>query len=110
MKYQYVVTKYGHKDDTIQPEDVNLGTNFADFYSFQLNNLCSHVDFAIIAVKLMRIDTTCSRAVMEQPCGSDMYQLDANCLVKKPKYVAMPGVCPIILKTHCLGNRGQHLF
>jgi hypothetical protein len=28
---------------------------------------------------------------MEHLCGSDMYQLDANCLVKKPKYVTMPG-------------------
>jgi hypothetical protein len=56
----------------------------------------------------MRIDT--SRAVMEYPRGSDMYQLDANCLAKKYKSVTMPDVCPSILITHRLGNRGQHLL
>jgi hypothetical protein len=85
---------------------------FADFYSFQLilklKNRCSHVIFAIIAVKLMRIDT--SRAVVEHHCGSDMYQLDANCLVKRPKYVTMPSVCQSILITHWLWNRWQHLL
>jgi hypothetical protein len=75
---------------------------------FKLKNLCSHVVCAIIAFKLMRIDT--SRVVMDHPCGSDMYRLDANCLVKKPKYVTIPGVCPSILITHCLGNRGHHLL
>jgi hypothetical protein len=34
----------------------------------------------------------------------------AMCLVKKPKSVTMPGVCPSILITHWLGNRGQHLL
>jgi hypothetical protein len=58
--------------------------------------------------QLMRIDT--SRAVMEHPSGSDMYRLDASCLVNKPKYVTMPGVCQSILITHWLGNRGQHLL
>jgi hypothetical protein len=63
----------------------------------KLKNLCSHVVFAIIAVTLMRIIT--SRAVMQRPCGSDMYQLDANCLVKEPKSVTMLGV-PSKLITH----------
>jgi hypothetical protein len=74
----------------------------------KLKNLCSHVVFAIIAVTLMRTDT--SRAVMQHPCGSDMHRLDANCLVKKLKSVTMPGVFPSILITHGLANRGQHLL
>jgi hypothetical protein len=73
----------------------------------KLKYLCPHVVFAIIAVTLMKIDT--SRAVMEHSCDSDMYQLDAKCLVNKPKYDTMSGVCPRILITNWLGNRGQHL-
>jgi hypothetical protein len=76
----------------------------------KLKNRCSHVVFAIIAVTLMRIDTQASRAVMEHPCDADVYQHDANCLVEKPKSVAMPGVCPSLPITHWLGNRGQHLL
>jgi hypothetical protein len=59
----------------------------------------------IIAVTLMWIYT--SRSAI---C-STLYRLDANCLVKiYPKSVTMSGVCPSILITHWLGNRGQHLL
>jgi hypothetical protein len=51
-----------------------------------------------------------ARAVKEHPCGPDMYRLDAICLVKKPKSVTKPGVCPSKLITHWLGNRGQRLL
>jgi hypothetical protein len=42
----------------------------------------------------------------QHPCDSAC----PNCLVKKPKSVAKLGVCPDILITHWLGNRGQHLL
>jgi hypothetical protein len=47
----------------------------------------------------MRIDT--SRAVMQHPCGADIYRLDANSLAKNPKSVTMHGVCPSILIHFC---------